>query len=150
MHESIRARVLVVAALLTRPDGRVLLTQRPADKAHGLGWEFPGGKLEPGEAPAEALERELREEIDVAVEVGAVWHVLHHPYPDFDLLMLVYHCRLRGGEEPRCREVADLAWVRPEELSSYAILPADEPLVARLEGGGVPGWHDHGPDGEPL
>jgi 8-oxo-dGTP diphosphatase len=133
-----RRRVVVIAALITGRGGRVLIAQRRPDQAHPLGWELPGGKLEPGESPAQALAREMREELDIDVEVGRIWDVLHHPYPDFDLLMLVYHARILDGGAPRCREVNDVAWALPEELSGYPILAADRPLIARLEAEGVP------------
>lgn len=124
-------RKLVVAGLILGDDGRVLITQRRADQALALLWEFPGGKVEPGEAPVAALERELREEIGVTVAVGRIWDVLFHAYPTFDLVMLVYACRIVDGA-PRAVEVADLAWVAPGELGGWDILPADRPLVERL------------------
>lgn len=135
-----RPRKLVVAGLLVDDAGRVLVTQRRADQALGLQWELPGGKLEAGESPTIALVRELREELGVDVEVGRIWEVLFHAYPAFDLLMLVYRCRLRAGEVPRCVEVADLAWRAPDRLDDLPILPADAPLVARLAAEGVPPW----------
>src|SRR5512144_2187593 len=125
-----RPRKLVVAGLLAR-DGRVLVTQRRADQALPLQWEFPGGKVEPGEAPVAALARELAEEIGVTVEVGRIWDVLFHAYPAFDLVMLVYACRIVDGS-PRPVEVADLAWVAARDLARWDILPADRPLVERL------------------
>jgi 8-oxo-dGTP diphosphatase len=131
-----RARKLVVAGLILG-DGRVLITQRRADQALPLQWEFPGGKVEPGEAPVAALVRELREEIGVEVAVGRIWDVLFHAYPAFDLVMLVYACRIVDGE-PRAVEVADLRWVAPPELPSWDILPADRPLVQRLVDEGLP------------
>jgi 8-oxo-dGTP diphosphatase len=131
-----RKRTLVVAGLMAR-DGRVLITQRRADQALPLQWEFPGGKVEPGEAPAAALARELMEEIGVKVEVGRIWDVLFHAYPAFDLVMLVYACRLVEGE-PRAVEVADVAWVVLPELPTWDILPADRPLVDRLVAEGPP------------
>jgi 8-oxo-dGTP diphosphatase len=137
-----RARTLVVAGLIVggdrRGDRRILLTQRRADQALPLQWELPGGKVEPGEAPVAALERELREEIGAAVTVGRIWDVLFHAYPAFDLVMLVYACRLVPGEVPRAIEVADLAWVAVSELPSRDILPADRPLVDRLLAEGPP------------
>ena len=133
-----RERKLVVAGLIIGGDGRVLITQRRADQALPLQWEFPGGKVEPGEAPAAALVRELREEIGVAAEVGRIWDVLFHAYPAFDLVMLVYACRLRAGDEPRAIEVADLVWVSAGELPAWDILPADRPLVDRLLAEGPP------------
>jgi len=134
-----RERKLVVAGLIIGDDGRVLITQRRADQSLPLQWEFPGGKVEPGEAPVAALARELAEELGVEALVGAIWDVLFHPYPTFDLVMLVYACRLAPGAAPRAVEVADLAWVRTEELpGTWDILPADRPLVARLAREGAP------------
>lgn len=126
-----RARKLVVAGLIIGDDRRILITQRRADQALGLQWEFPGGKVEPGEAPVDALVRELREELGVTVAVGGIWEVLFHAYPAFDLVMLVYVCRIVDGS-PRAVEVADLAWVEPHDLARWDILPADRPLVERL------------------
>ncbi len=118
---------------------KVLITKRRADQAMGLKWEFPGGKIEAGESPPQALERELNEEIGAQVEVGSIWEVLFHRYPDFDLLMLVYPCKLVPGQSARCCEVADLAWVGPAEMKAYDILEADAPMVDRLLREGVPG-----------
>jgi 8-oxo-dGTP diphosphatase len=126
-----RPRKLVVAGLVIGDDERVLITQRRADQALPLQWEFPGGKVEPGEAPVDALVRELREELGVTVAVGRIWDVLFHAYPAFDLVMLVYVCRIVDGS-PRAVEVADLAWVAARDLAGWDILPADRPLVERL------------------
>jgi 8-oxo-dGTP diphosphatase len=125
-----RPRKLVVAALCRNADGSVLLSQRRADQAMPLLWELPGGKIEPGELPDEALRRELREELDVKAEVGAVFEVISHRYPEFDLLMLVYECTL--DRQPVAREVAAVRWVPPARLLEQPILPADEPLIKRL------------------
>ena len=133
-----RTRLLVVAALTVDDAGKILITQRREDQSLPLGWEFPGGKVEPGEAPDAALARELREELGVEARVGRVWDVLFHAYPDKDVYMLVYRCALAAGQTPRAVEVRDLAWVDRGGLRAYAILPADEPLVARLEREGPP------------
>lgn len=133
-------RKLVAAGLITSDDGRVLLTQRRADQSLPLGWEFPGGKIEPGESPEEALARELDEEIGVAVSIGRIWDVLHHRYDDGEVVMLVYHCRLTPGQTVRCLEVADYAWCRPDELLRYDCLPADRPLIERLVREGLPAF----------
>jgi len=126
-----RIRKLVVAGLIIGDDRRILITQRRADQELPLQWEFPGGKVEPGESPVAALIRELGEEIGVMVEVGRIWDVLFHAYPAFDLVMLVYVCRIVDGV-PRPVEVAAVAWVAPLDLARWDILPADRPIVDRL------------------
>jgi 8-oxo-dGTP diphosphatase len=129
-----RARKLVVAALIRR-DGRVLMSRRRADQSMPLCWEFPGGKVEPGEAPDAALAREVREELGCGVAVGRVRDVVFHRYPEFDLYMLVYPCELTEGE-PRAVEVAEIAWVEPAALPALDLLPADFPLARELAGAG--------------
>ncbi|MCX5742986.1 MAG: (deoxy)nucleoside triphosphate pyrophosphohydrolase [Proteobacteria bacterium] len=133
-----RARKLVSAGVIVGADGRVLITQRHASWSLPLQWEFPGGKVEPGESPVAALARELVEEIDARVEIGRIWEVLFHAYETFDLVMLVYPCRLVGGSAPRIVQVADLRWVGVDELDRWDILPADRPLCERLRREGVP------------
>lgn len=128
-----RARKLVVAALVRDDAGRVLLTRRRADQPMPLLWEFPGGKVEPGEAPVDALAREVREELGCDARVGRIDEVVFHAYDDFDLYMLVYRCVLVGA--PRAVEVAELAWVPPPELVDYEVLPADVALCRRLAAG---------------
>jgi 8-oxo-dGTP diphosphatase len=132
-----RRRIVVVAGVVVDDVGRVLLTQRRADQELPLKWEFPGGKIEPGEGPIAALVRELEEELGITVTVGHVWEVLFHAYTDYDVLMLVYPCRIKRGE-PRCLEVADLAWTAPSDFDGFDILPADEPLLVRLRNEGAP------------
>lgn len=132
-----RDRKLVVAGLIIGNDGRVLISQRRADQALPLQWEFPGGKVEAGEAPVIALARELREELAIDARVGRIWDVLFHAYEAFDLVMLVYACTIAAGE-PRAVEVAAFAWVPPSELAAWDILPADRPLVDRLVREGLP------------
>ena len=125
-----RARKLVVAALVRDGEGRILLTQRRHDQPMPLKWEFPGGKVEPGEAPVAALAREIQEELGCAAEVGRIDEVVFHAYAEFDLYMLVYVCTLDG--EPRAVEVAQVHWVTPDRLLGYDVLPADVAIVERL------------------
>jgi 8-oxo-dGTP diphosphatase len=125
--------VLVVAVTLVDADGRVLLAQRPAGKAMAGLWEFPGGKVQPGEAPEAALIRELKEElgIDVTEACLAPLTFASHRYDSFHLLMPLYVCRRWTGTVGP-REGQRLAWVRPAKLDDYAMPPADKPLVAML------------------
>ncbi len=125
--------VVVVAVALIDADGRVLLARRPPGKPHAGLWEFPGGKLAPGETPEAALARELKEElgIDVTASCLAPFTFASHGYDGFHLLMPLYVCRVWDGIA-RPREGQELAWVRPERLSDYPMPPADEPLVAML------------------
>lgn len=123
----------MVAALIER-DGQILVTQRRADQSLPLSWEFPGGKIEPGESPTQALEREIEEELGCSIAVGEVEDVVFFAYDDFDLIMPVYWAKLRAGE-PWARQVAALSWRHRENLTSLAFAPADVPLVHRLARG---------------
>jgi 8-oxo-dGTP diphosphatase len=125
--------VLVAACALVDADGRVLLAQRPQGKAMAGLWEFPGGKVEPGERPEESLIRELNEELGIVVkeECLAPLTFASHLYPDFHLLMPLYICRRwEGFVEPREKQA--LKWVRPNALRNYPMPPADEPLISHL------------------
>jgi len=125
--------VLVAAVALVDADGRVLLAQRPQGKPMAGLWEFPGGKVKPGETPETALIRELREElgIDVTASCLAPFTFASHAYPEFHLLMPLYVCRKWQGTV-RGLEGQALAWVRPNRLVEYDMPPADKPLIAML------------------
>ncbi len=125
--------VLVAAVALIDVDGRVLIAQRPEGKAMAGLWEFPGGKIEPGETPEVALIRELHEElgIDTWASCLAPLSFASHAYDDFHLLMPLFACRKWQGV-PAPREHAALRWVTARELAAVAMPAADRPLVAML------------------
>jgi 8-oxo-dGTP diphosphatase len=125
--------LLVAACALIDADGRVLLARRPEGKPMAGLWEFPGGKLQPGETPEAALIRELKEElaIDVAASCLAPFAFASHPLGERHLLMPLYLCRRWEGRLTP-QEGQALAWVRPNRLADYAMPPADKPLVALL------------------
>jgi 8-oxo-dGTP diphosphatase len=125
--------LFVVACALVDSDGRVLIAQRPEGKQLAGLWEFPGGKLEAGETPEEALIRELQEElgIEVAKSCLAPFAFTSHAYDSFHLFMPLWLCRRWSGVV-NPREHQAVAWVKPNRLSDYPMPPADEPLVAFL------------------
>ena len=128
-----RPLLLVAACALIDPDGRVLLTRRPEGKKMAGLWEFPGGKLDPGETPEAALIRELHEELGIEVSghcLGA-FAFASHGYSTFHLLMPLYLCRRWRGL-PRAKEGQQLTWVSPDRLAEYPMPPADRPLVPLL------------------
>ena len=125
--------VLVVAVALIDVDGRLLIAQRPEGKKMAGLWEFPGGKVDPGEAPETALIRELNEElgIDVTESCLAPFTFASHAYDDFHLLMPLYVCRVWEGQVSP-QEGQAIRWVRPLDLRDYPMPPADAPLIPML------------------
>ncbi len=124
-------KTVIVTAALIIEQGKILVTQRKKDSSHGLLWEFPGGKVKEGEEPRGALQRELREELDVEVEVGMIFDAVFYVYPEYPILLLVYHCRIeKGSLKPiGCH---DLRWVNLRELEALAMPPADDPIRKHL------------------
>ena len=123
-----------MAAALVDGEGRVLLQQRSPGRAMAGLWEFPGGKVEPGERPEAALARELEEELGIAVETAALFPAAFAS-ADNDgrhMLLLLYLCREWRGE-PRALDAAALKWVRPDEMAALPMPPADEPLIPLLD-----------------
>ncbi|WP_296477143.1 8-oxo-dGTP diphosphatase MutT [Roseinatronobacter sp.] len=125
--------VLVAAVALVDADGRILLAQRPEGKSMAGLWEFPGGKIEPGETPEAALIRELHEElgIDTWASCLAPLTFASHAYDDFHLLMPLFICRKWEGQVSS-REGQALKWVRPVDLRNYPMPAADVPLIPIL------------------
>ncbi len=125
--------LLVAAVALIDADARVLIAQRPEGKQLAGLWEFPGGKVEAGERPEETLIRELHEELGIAVQEPCLAPLTFasHAHAAFHLLMPLYACRRWDGfVQPR--EGQALKWVRPRDLASYPMPPADEPLIPFL------------------
>ena len=125
--------MLVAACALVDPDRRVLIAQRPAGKMFPLLWEFPGGKLEDGETPEQALIRELHEELGISTQSACLAPLafVSHTYENFHLLMPLYVCRKWQGTPQPLEHVA-LKRVRPQALRDYPMPPADGPLIAPL------------------
>ena len=123
--------VQVVAALIWR-DNRFMICQRPEYKARGLLWEFVGGKVEPGETKAQALARECREELDVQVEVGAVFCEADHVYPDLTIHLTLLNAAITQGE-PTLLEHNAIAWISPEEIDRYEFCLADVDILKLLK-----------------
>jgi 8-oxo-dGTP diphosphatase len=127
-----RRKIRVVGAMIEQ-QGCYLITQRPPTASLPLLWEFPGGRVEPGETDEAALARELREEMGIGVAVGErVIHV-EHAYEAYDIDFCVYRCQLRQGPIRNIR-VHDHRWVRPSDLDQYEFPAADEKTVGKLLG----------------
>lgn len=126
----------VVGALITH-QGKILIAQRPEGKAQALLWEFPGGKVEPGESPEESLVREIEEELGVRIRVGDRHGELIHDYAGLRVRLTCFWARLEGGE-PHPRQCRAIAWVSADELDRYEFSPADVPFVRQLKQAGIP------------
>jgi 8-oxo-dGTP diphosphatase len=124
-------KTVIVTAALIIEQGKILVTQRKKDSSHGLLWEFPGGKVKEGEEPRGALRRELKEELDVEVEVGMIFDAVFYSYPEYPILLLVYRCQIEKGflKPIGCH---DLRWVNLQELEKLAMPPADDPIRKHL------------------
>lgn len=122
--------LLVTAAVIFDGD-KVLITRRPDGKRHPGFWEFPGGKVDPGESPEEALYRELREELDAEVQINGIYEVVYYRYDWGAVLILAYECELIS-ETLHDLGVAEHCWILPHEMTNFKILPADQPIIDRL------------------
>lgn len=126
-------RLRVVAALLVRPGPQFMATQRPAGAARGGLWEFPGGKVEPGETDAQALVREIREELGCEIAVERFLAVSTHRYPELEVELALYQCRLVSGEPtPAPHSAQALTWASSEELARLDFAEADLPFLPLL------------------
>jgi mutator protein MutT len=121
----------VVAAVIRDHQGRILLTRRREGSHMGGLWEFPGGKVEDGESPTQALIRELDEELDLRVEIGRPLNFAVHEEPGLRILLLFYSARI-ADSQPRAVEGQEIAWVEPRRLTQYRTPPADAELIDQL------------------
>lgn len=128
--EKNKMKTIKVVAAIIKKDGKIFATQRGYGKFKD-GWEFPGGKIETGETPEEALMREIIEELDTVIEVGELIDTVEYDYPDFHLSMECYLCRVVSGSLRLCEHKA-AKWLEKEELNSVDWLPADVELMERL------------------
>lgn len=126
----------VVAALIWKGN-QFMICQRPAHKARGLLWEFVGGKVEPGETKEQALVRECREELAIAVQVGKVFMEVTHEYPDLTVHLTLFHASIQEGT-PQLLEHNDIRWITVEEIDQYPFCPADEVILEKLKREGDP------------
>ena len=120
----------VVAALIWDKD-QFMICQRPAHKARGLLWEFVGGKVEPGETKEQALVRECREELAVAISVGEAFMDVTHEYPDLTVHLTLFNATIAEGE-PQKLEHNDIRWITPSEIPNYAFCPADVEILKAI------------------
>lgn len=130
MNREVKMKTIKVVAAIIIDDGKVFATQRGYGEFKG-GWEFPGGKIEDGETPEEALVREIKEELDTVVEVGELIDTVEYDYPNFHLSMDCFICTIKEGELV-LKEHEDAKWLTKETLDSVEWLPADEGLVEKL------------------
>ncbi len=131
MHDASLEMPLLVTAAVISDGEKILITKRPDDKCHPGLWEFPGGKVDPGESPEEALCREIREELDAEIQVLNIFEVVFHRYEWGPVLVLAYSCRLLTSAI-RNLGVTEHRWLYPSELPEFSILPADQPIIDRL------------------
>lgn len=131
MPDSPSEMPLLVTAAVIFDGEKVLITRRPEDKLHPGLWEFPGGKVDSGESPSEALCREIREELAVEVQILEIFEVVFHRYDWGPVLILAYSCRLLS-KAIQDIGVAEHRWIHPRELLDFSILPADQPIINRL------------------
>ena len=131
MHDTIHTALPVVAALIQREDGLILLCQRSERMKRALHWEFPGGKIEPGETGPQALKRECREELGIGLNVYEPVAETVCAYPDVTIDLTLYRSTIRDGV-PAALEHRQLHWIRPDELGDYDLCPADRALAGQL------------------
>ncbi len=128
-----KPKINVVAAVIVNEHNRILITQRMPDSHLSGFWEFPGGKIDEHESPQQALKREIKEELDADVEVLRLLWQQEFEYPEKEIRISFYHCRLLSDERQlKTLEVADLRWIKAEEFSRFPFPPADDAFIKKL------------------
>lgn len=123
--------MFIVTAAAMIKNGKVLIAQRQPGSHMEYRWEFPGGKLEPGEEPEDCIVREIKEELDIDIEVLDIYKVVKFNYEEKDILLLCYLCKVLKGHG-KTLECNDFRWVKREELTGFDFVPADLPIVEKL------------------
>lgn len=131
MAEERERRAIRVVAAEIESEGRFLITQRRPTASLPLLWEFPSGKVEPGETDAEALVREIKEEMEIEIRVGKLSMFIKHDYPEYTIDLCVYRCELLS-EEIQAVRVHDWRWVKPSEMDQYEFPPADAQTIEQI------------------
>ena len=122
----------LVTAALIRDEDRILIAQRGRSKRFGWKWEFPGGKVRVDETPEDCLQREIKEELNLEIQVEKHFHTTHHRYPDFDIELIAFWCSIIGGKL-KLEEHEQVCWVTIHEMNDYSFVEADLDLIAALE-----------------
>lgn len=125
-------QTLIVTAAIIQHNKHILIAQRKENVDQPLKWEFPGGKLEPGESPEQCLAREIQEELGLSIEVMKIYYVISHNYSDRQIILLCYLCRLIAGTA-QALDCRDFKWVLAGELHLYDFAEADKPVVSNLQ-----------------
>ncbi len=125
-------QILIVTAAIIQHNDHILIAQRKENVDQALKWEFPGGKLEPGESPEQCLVREIQEELGLSIEVMKIFDVISHNYGDRHIILLCYLCRLIAGAA-QALDCRDFKWVLAGELHLYDFAEADKPVVSKLQ-----------------
>lgn len=123
--------MIIVTAAIIEDGGKILITQRKKGANEELKWEFPGGKLEEGESPEECLIREIKEELGIDIEVEQAFDIIYHEYSKITILLLVYKCKLLGGNI-QAIDCNDFVWILPEEMTKYTFAEADIGVVKKI------------------
>ena len=124
--------VIEVVGAIIKEGGKYLVGQRAAHKTQGGLWEFMGGKIEPGETPEEALQRECREELALEIEGSRIIDSVVHEYPEKTIRLTLLECRPKSSSVPQALEHQAIRWVTPEEMRGMPFCPADAELISRL------------------